>query len=50
MSDKDSVVKGIEKVLSFLPKDLNEEQKAKVKEIEDLLEKIEPKQTDRDER
>jgi hypothetical protein len=50
MTDRDPVVKGIEKVLSFLPKDLTEEQKAKVKEIEDLLEKIEPKQTDRDER
>lgn len=46
MNDKDPFVKGIEKVLSFLPEDLNGEQKNKVKEIEELLEKIEPKQTD----
>lgn len=54
MKEKDPIVKGIEKVLSFLPDDLSEEEKAKVEEIRELLNKIEdkqkPKESDRDER
>lgn len=45
MKDKDPIVRGIEKVLSFLPDDLNEDEKLKVSEIQELLNKIEQKES-----
>ena len=41
MSTKDPIVAGIEKVLSFLPDNLTEEEKQKVDEIKGLLNSIE---------
>ena len=38
---EDPIVKGINKVLSFMPENLNEEEQAKVAEIRDLLAQIE---------
>lgn len=43
MERRDSVVRGIEKALSFLPKDLNADQQKQVAEIRALLDKIEGK-------
>ena len=40
MKDKDPVVKGIEKILDLLPEDLNDAEKGKVEEIQELLGKI----------
>ena len=40
MTDKDPVVKGIEKILELLPDNLTEDEKAKVEEIQELLGKI----------
>lgn len=40
MKNSDAIVKGIEKVLDFLPDDLNEEQKQNVEVIKSLLNEI----------
>ena len=40
MKNNDAIVKGIEKVLSFLPYDLSKEQKQSVEEIKGLLSEI----------
>ena len=44
MKEKDPIVKGLERALELLPKDLTEEEKEKVAEIEELLKKIENKE------
>lgn len=45
MKSKDNIVKGIEKVLSFLPEDLSDEQKQNVEEIKGLLSEIDNNST-----
>jgi len=46
MSYKDPIVNGIEKVLSFLPDKLTEEEKQKIDEIKEILDNIENKRAE----